>query len=385
MYRSRLREFFRQTNLDPDEFVQLASTNPKQGQRVVGDYIETLKRKVEAGSLAPISVTNFVSPVKLFCVQNDVMLNWEKVWGQLPRPERRGQDRAPSVDEIKRVVKLGGFREKAAFLIMASSGIRVGAWVYDLAGRKEPMRVKDIEPVAGPDGHTVAAKMRVYRGTNEPYLTFITPEAWDAFQTYLEDRRRCGELVTGESPIMRDKYWTSRGSGFRGSAKDPKALGLDAVRDMISDWETRAGVRIKTGTGRQYDFRMAHGFRKWFKTQAEKTMKSLNIEVLLGHNAGLAKNYYRPTEGELLGDYLKAVPDLTIMAEFKPIAKAEEVEDLRTKVRELAEDRDELVKEVNLLVEVVNRIGDLPTGKEQVREAKGNEGARVSKGTDSYE
>lgn len=36
------------------------------------------------------------------------------------------------------------------------------------------------------------------------------------------------------------------------------------------------------------------------------------MEFLLGHSIGLNSNYYTPTEQELLTDYLKAVPALTI-------------------------------------------------------------------------
>ena len=41
-------------------------------------------------------------------------------------------------------------------------------------------------------------------------------------------------------------------------------------------------------------------------------MNRLNVEYLLGHTIGLNSNYYRPTEQELLIDYLKSVPSLTI-------------------------------------------------------------------------
>ena len=41
-------------------------------------------------------------------------------------------------------------------------------------------------------------------------------------------------------------------------------------------------------------------------------MKSLNVEILMGHDIGLADSYYRPTEQELLKDYLSSVDLLTI-------------------------------------------------------------------------
>jgi len=41
-------------------------------------------------------------------------------------------------------------------------------------------------------------------------------------------------------------------------------------------------------------------------------MKSLNVEIPMGHDIGLANSYYRPSEQELLDDYTRAVELLTI-------------------------------------------------------------------------
>jgi hypothetical protein len=41
-------------------------------------------------------------------------------------------------------------------------------------------------------------------------------------------------------------------------------------------------------------------------------MKSINIEILMGHSTGISDPYHRATEDELLEDYLKAVDFLTI-------------------------------------------------------------------------
>jgi hypothetical protein len=46
-------------------------------------------------------------------------------------------------------------------------------------------------------------------------------------------------------------------------------------------------------------------------------MKSINIEILMGHSIGISDSYYRATESEVLDDYLKAVDCLTISNENK--------------------------------------------------------------------
>ena len=46
-------------------------------------------------------------------------------------------------------------------------------------------------------------------------------------------------------------------------------------------------------------------------------MKPINIEKLLSHSIGISNSYYRPTENELLEDYLKIVDLLSIDKETK--------------------------------------------------------------------
>src|SRR5215467_5249929 len=58
--------------------------------------------------------------------------------------------------------------------------------------------------------------------------------------------------------------------------------------------------------------RHSMAFARFFKTQAERAMKSLNVEILMGHDIGLADSYYKPSEQELLADYIKSVDLLTI-------------------------------------------------------------------------
>jgi hypothetical protein len=63
---------------------------------------------------------------------------------------------------------------------------------------------------------------------------------------------------------------------------------------------------------RRREWKAVHGFRKFFKTQAERVMKSINVETCMGHNIGVSNSYYKPTVKEVLEDYLKTVDLLTI-------------------------------------------------------------------------
>jgi hypothetical protein len=58
--------------------------------------------------------------------------------------------------------------------------------------------------------------------------------------------------------------------------------------------------------------RGTHGYRKFYKSRAEQVMKPINVEITMAHDLGVSESYWRPTEREVLEDYLKAVPLLTI-------------------------------------------------------------------------
>jgi hypothetical protein len=48
------------------------------------------------------------------------------------------------------------------------------------------------------------------------------------------------------------------------------------------------------------------------KSRTEQVMKPINVELTMEQVLGLSESYYKPTEKEVLEDYLKAVPLLTI-------------------------------------------------------------------------
>jgi hypothetical protein len=69
---------------------------------------------------------------------------------------------------------------------------------------------------------------------------------------------------------------------------------------------------------KRHPFQAVHSYRKWFKTRCVIAgMKPINIEKLLSHSIGISNSYYRPTENELLEDYLKVSDLLLIDKEVK--------------------------------------------------------------------
>jgi hypothetical protein len=57
-------------------------------------------------------------------VMNDLLLNWKKISRGLPIGRRAANDRAPSIEEIRKLIDYPDRRLKAIVFTMISSGIQ---------------------------------------------------------------------------------------------------------------------------------------------------------------------------------------------------------------------------------------------------------------------
>lgn len=108
--------------------------------------------------------------------------------------------------------------------------------------------------------------------------------------------------------------------------------------------------------------------QKILQDQIEQIMKPINVEITMGHNIGLSSSYYKPTEKELLEDYLKALDFLTINSDGQKLKK--EVETLKessknqdyiikAKLQEKDEQIDALMKKQEKFEQLVQSLIDL--------------------------
>jgi hypothetical protein len=116
-------------------------------------------------------------------------------------------------------------------------------------------------------------------------------------------------------PLKRSyKGLTLVGNAANPSARLVKIMTAHAIRQYYNRLLHSIGLR--KGRKRRHEFSV-HGFRKYFKTRTEQSgMQPINIEILMGHSVGISDSYYRPTESQLVQDYIgKAVDELTIKGE----------------------------------------------------------------------
>ena len=293
-------------------------------------YITYNKQRVLNKELAAGTLNMYYHTIKLFYDMSDISeqgINWNKISRGLPKARVVANDRAPTLEEIRKLMEYGDRRMKVLVTVMFSSGIRVGAWA-DLQ-LKHVVQVHD----------SGVAKLIVYDGENEQYYTYISPEAHAAVKEWITYRESYGEKITPSTYLMRDLWPTTTDTSTTtptayeshvsatGLATHPKRITTNAIQKMLSRALKKQGIRQplllllkkKGGDGgttapRRHPFKLAHGLRKAFRSKAGQVMHHLNCELIMGHKTtGTQETYWRPTEQEVLEDYLRAVSHLTII------------------------------------------------------------------------
>jgi hypothetical protein len=229
-----------------------------------------------------------------------------------------------------------------------------------------------VGPILDDKDQTMAAKLLVYAGDPEEYYNFITKEAYDSLKDWMNFRASYGEKISGESWVMRDIWQTTNityGANL-GLATYPRRLKSSGIRRLLERALWEQGLRQPLSEGvRRHEWKAAHGFRKFYKSHAEQIMKPINVEITMGHDIGISESYYKPTEHDVLQDYLKAADLLIVngdtavlqkqVQQLKENAKDSEyvikgkLEAKEIEIRSLKDDMDSMLDDMNNVFEIL--------------------------------
>ena len=355
----RLKIFFDFLKLDgitieekAKEFMIKARQRPQWAQDILMKFIAFQIERASRNEISETTISNYYKATKLFCEMNDLSLSWKRIRRGLPQGRKAANDRAPTLEEIQKLVEYPDRRIKPIIYTMTSSGIRIGAWDY--------LRWKHVIPITNGLGEVIAAKLTIYPGDREEYYAFITPEAYNALKEWMDFRAGYGEKITGESWVMRDIWQTTNidyGAKL-GLATCPKRLKSSGIKRLIERALWEQGLRQPLTRGvKRHEWKAAHGFRKFYKSRTEQVMRPINVEITMGHDIGISASYYKPTEHEVLEDYFKAVDLLTINSDKVILQKQV------TELKEKSKDSEYIIKAK--LQEKENQIDALIKKQEQ--------------------
>src|SRR5215210_3039484 len=215
-YPQRLAKFFAFADLPQDISIEQQSKLFVVKATAGGDtnwafntilkFVMAQLERVNRKEIVIATLRGYLKSIKLFCDVAEVPVAWKKITRGLPLGRRYADDRAPTIEEIRRLAEYPDRRIKAIIYSMVSGGFRVGAWDYLKWGHVIPIEQ---------NGKIVAAKMIIYSGEDEEYFTFISYEAYSELAKSIEFRQQSGEQITADSWLMRDVFDTKirRGRG----------------------------------------------------------------------------------------------------------------------------------------------------------------------------
>lgn len=361
-YQKRLEKFFDFLELEGNtieeksiSFIKLSKVKDNSWifSKVL-QFMQALLDRFNRKEITGSTIRNYLKSIKLYLDIADIQIAWKKISRGLPRARNYSDDRIPTIEEIRTLLAYPDRRLKGLIYTMSSSGIRLGAWDYLRWGHIRPIKK---------DGEIVAAKIIVYSGEEEEYYSFISKQAYETLSEWIQFREISGEIIDENSWLMRDLWDTQdiQGKG-KGLVSKPNKLTSIGIKKLVNRAIWAQGLRKKLENGKKrHPFQAIHCYRKWYKTRCEMGgMKPINIEMLLSHSVGISNSYYKPTENELLEDYLRVCDSLLIDKEEEKTLKElrineqknkDEVYLIKGKLREKDEEISQLKSDHSMTVD----------------------------------
>jgi integrase len=288
----------------------LLDQNPRLIESQIIDYVMTLRSE----GIAYATICFLVAPVLTFYQLNDVVLNRRKISRYFGEYKKVVKDRAYTAEEIYKALQTADLRMKVIILLMSSGGQRIGSLAELTLGNLTFIDSYGIFRVV------------VYEGTNNEYYTFTTRETAGAIFEYLSYRQRSNERIKFNEetkkwepenvPLLREQFDATDILHVR----RPRVIRTNAIRRVLVDQLVRCGLRTVehsvAGSTRKVrkSVALGNGFRKFAISAFSRAKINHDIrQMLVDHKGGyLDESYLRLTEDEVLEEYMKAEPFLTI-------------------------------------------------------------------------
>src|SRR5215813_13658427 len=348
-YTTHLSLFCKFHNTDPDQLIHL---NVTQIKTTILNYIIHLKKiakqsagKPTKGELSVNSIKFYLVGVKSFLEFNEIALPWKKIAKFYP-DDVTNSYRSYTKDEIKKLLSLSDPRDRCIILLMASSGIRVGAI--------QSLKVKSIKRLDGEVGIVT-----VYPESKDSvYATLVTPEFLASLDEYLKYRKSQGEKITGESWLIRDKFAT-----FSKKTNKPTPPSNKSINKQMRFLVRKAGLPLE-------ELQPDHSLRKFFNTALMNSDVAFTFkELLMGHSVKLDNVYYdkdsEKSQQKILLEYMKAIDALTINDEYRLKKKIVEYEEKLKDVPKVEQLESHLANKILEQEAIKKQLEKLRTDKEK--------------------
>jgi hypothetical protein len=350
-------------------------SDPQAARTLVVQFIRKVNERIDAGEVADSWLESILKPVRLAFELNEILIPWKKYARLIHKGRTNKKDREYFLHEIRLLLSKASPTMRMIILIMAASGVRIGAFDYLKVGHVMPvyrLKGKLVVPKEGawevlkegklflPDeAELLCGIVKVYADEPEDeYDGLITREAYLAWKAYVEARIASGEKVTQDSPaiVVRNgsRRWTSDGV-------------TNAMNDLL--WK----VGLRTQKKRRHEVQMDHGFRKYFDNVVNDHIDKVYVEMLIGHTPqalgvrlSAMEHYDRHLPTRAIEQYVACMPYLSIDEGYRSEAE------LTERLAKAEGEKDELVKDLRYdIMEKGQKIEQLQTKYDRILELLG--------------
>lgn len=347
-YRTGIRLFF-------DVVFKSERINDDQHYEHLADLyfpdLESGKRKYPSDIMAladvladkpPLTARTRIAAVKEFMACSGYELTHREVKSvhrRIPTGYSQTEERELDQDTLKQILQHCDLRGRALFLVLVSSGMRVGEVIQ--------ITISDVDLERKPARISIRA---AYTKTREARVTFISEEATEAVRAWLKVR-----TAHMASSAGRNAGLVAHGLSCEKKANDTRLFPYEYTT-IIQAWTnavTSANLFSKDETTGRAQLHI-HQLRKYFRTMAATKIPVDLVEAILGHSAYLTKAYRRYGKEQLADFYLKAEPTITIYTTEDPETRErvssleEENRQLKSKIDEIG-DLKEVIKDAAVL------------------------------------
>jgi integrase len=312
-YETSLRRYLNHIKQKTADDLLVHAAAPRYIESQIIDYIMSLRNN----QVSYATIQFLVAPIFTFYQLNDVVLNRKKVSRYMGEYKRVVKDALYTTEQIQQALQTADVRLRMVILLLSSTGARIGSLPSLTLGNLTKIPQYNLY------------KLVFYEGTNNEYYTFTTREcAITGIENYLSYRQRCGEKINfkehnqrwepSDVPLIRTQFDVNDVLQVR----NPQPMAMNAIRWILASHLVKCGLRDvehPTATAPNSSKRvrkpisLSNGFRKHvISTFIEAGLNHEIRELIVDHATHLDQNYFRPTEDQVLQQYLLAEPLLTV-------------------------------------------------------------------------
>ena len=337
-YACGLRSFFNfiyESDEILEEKAQKYFTDNRDFSKDVPDYLTSMSSK------PPKTVSLYISAIKMYMLECGVEMSgnfWRKFNRRRSGRRARTEVKVPDKHQIKMILGHTPIQGKALFLLLASSGMRIGEALQ--------LQIDDL------DLKTDHVYVRgEYTKTNEPRHVFFTDETKEYLEEWLKNRDRYVKQARGRTAAINKKGDDSRLFPF--DQRNARVIWNNACL------KTGNGQKDKVTNRRLFH---PHVLRKFFRSQLATVVSVDIVEALMGHEGYLTEVYRKYSVEQLRESYKKGEHTLRIFS------NGEEITKLRNEVEERTKTLEKLLSGImNENFELKHEIGQVKQQNEKIQ------------------